>query len=120
MGGKNYFILLIIPIIRKRFSSLLISSLSENKELVNSLKTLSENKLLMEDKIRKVIDIINSYNFTELVSDLIVRISNSPRLEYEAKKIIESEDYKKALEEAIKKVIIDRVLEDTIQEVIYS
>jgi len=120
MGGKSYFVLLIIPIIRKRFSTLLVSSISQNKDLVNSLKALSENKLLMEDKIRKVVDIINSNDFSDLVNDLIVKISNSPKLEYEAKKIIESEDYKKALEEAIKKVIIDRVLEDIIQEIIYS
>ncbi|BDC18112.1 FAD-binding protein [Acidianus sp. HS-5] len=120
MGGKNYFVLLIIPIIRKKFSANLISSLSENKDLVNSLKELSNNRLLLEDKIGKVLDIINSYNFTDFVNDLITKISNSTKLEYEARKVIETSDYKKALEEVIKKVIIDRVLEDVIQEVIYS
>ncbi len=120
MGGRNYFELLVIPIIRKKISSILISSLSENKELVNSLKTLSNDSLLLEDKIRKVTDIINSYNFTDIIDNLTKKIYNSTKLEYEAKKIVETDEYKKALEEILKKVITDKILEDIIQEVIYT
>ncbi|WP_148692819.1 FAD-binding protein [Acidianus manzaensis] len=120
MGGSNYFMLLVIPIIRKRMVSILKSEFLNNSEILNYIKFLNSNKVLMEDKIDKISSTVNSIDYTNIVIDLIPKILSSSKLEYDSRKIVETDHFKIVMNDVIKKAVTDKVLEDIIIEVSYS
>ncbi|AWR96648.1 FAD-binding protein [Acidianus sulfidivorans JP7] len=120
MGGSNYFMLLIIPIIRKKFVEIFKSTIRKNSDLLNYIKFMSKNQVLMNDKIDKISSAASSIDYYDVVNDLIPKISTSSKLEYDARNIVNDDRFKSVMNEVIKKIVTSRILSDIFNEISFS
>jgi len=120
VGGKNYFILLTIPIIRKRFISDFRSNILKNDNIKNFFKSLVNDNVLLDEKINRYIEIIKSENISTLIEELTKRILESTKLEFEAKELVCKKEFSDALSEILKKVIEEKVIGDLIEDLAFS
>lgn len=119
MGGKSYFIMLILPIIRKNFSIIVKEEFRKNEEIKNYFKSLNQNKLLLYDKISKLSYTLTSIEYRDLAADIANKTLTSSRLEYESRNIVESPEFKEAMNYVIKNVVKEKVLEDIVNDIIF-
>ncbi|QKR00551.1 FAD-binding protein [Metallosphaera tengchongensis] len=121
LGGKSYFVLLTTPLIRKRFTGLIIQRVSLNRDIKNYFMKLVNNSVLLIEKADRWSEIINGMNFDELAEELIKRVANSSRLEYESRNLVSGDEFKKALrDEVLKKVVTPNVIQEIVKNVAYS
>ncbi|EZQ10809.1 iron-sulfur protein [Candidatus Acidianus copahuensis] len=120
MGGKNYFILIIIPIIRKRFLSILSDNVNKDFSLKSYFKSLLNDNILLKEKVRRVVDYLVSIDLSETINSLIPSILNSPKLDYEARNLVSQEEFKKGILEAIKKVPTENAIQDIFIRIGYT
>ncbi len=120
VGGKNYFVLLTIPIIRKRFTSDFKYNVLKNDKVKNFYKNLINNNILLNEKINRYIEIIKTENILEFVEELTKKILESPKLEFEARELVTRKEFLDALSEILKKVIEGKVIEDLIEDIALS
>jgi ferredoxin len=104
MGGKGYFVLLSLPIVRKNFSNILRSKLLEQGKDFMKAVTSSERNIL--EIGQRIFEYLRSIDYTDIALNLQNLIKNSKRLDYSAKQIVESEEFLNTIkEELIKKAL---------------
>lgn len=118
MGGKNYFVLLVLPIIRKNFINTLRDEFRKNTEIINYFKSIANNKLLLYDKLNKIVSSVASVEYKDLASEIARKTLTSNKLAYEARNIVDSPEFKEAINYVIKNVVKEKVLEDIIDEMV--
>lgn len=120
LGGKSYFVLLSVPVIRKKFTNTLIQKLSRNTELKNYFNKLVNNQFSLEEKSSRWSEIVNGMNFDELADELIKRVANSGKLEYESRNLVNKPEFRSAvLEDILKKIVTPSVIQDIIKNIAY-
>ncbi|MEM0174870.1 MAG: 4Fe-4S dicluster domain-containing protein [Metallosphaera sp.] len=120
LGGKSYFVLLSIPVVRKRFLDLLTQKLATNKEIKSYFANIATNQLNLQEKANRWSEIVNSMNFDQLTDELIKRVEASGKLEYESRSIVGRSEFRAALlNDVLKKVVIPPIIRDVIDEIVY-
>lgn len=120
LGGKSYFVLLSVPVIRKKFTNTLIQKLGRNAELKNYFNKLVNNQFSLEEKSSRWSEIVNGMNFDELADELIKRVANSGKLEYESRNLVNKPEFRSAvLEDILKKIVTPLVIQDIIKNIAY-
>jgi len=120
VGGRNYFILLTIPIVRKRFTTDFRSNILKNDNIKNFFKSLINDNVLLEEKIGRYIEAIQAENILTLVEELLKKILESSKLEFEARDLVSKKEFSDALLEILKKVIEEKVIRDLIGDIAFS
>ncbi|MCH1771610.1 MULTISPECIES: 4Fe-4S dicluster domain-containing protein [Metallosphaera] len=120
LGGKSYFVLLSVPVIRKKFTNILIQRLGRNTELKNYFSKLVNNQISLDEKSSRWSEIVNGMNFDELADELIKRVANSGKLEYESRNLINKPEFRSAiLDDVLKKIVTPAVVQDIIKNIAY-
>lgn len=120
VGGKSYFVLLSIPVIRKRFTNILVQRLGRNTDLKNYFSKLVNNQILLSEKSSRWSEIVNGMNFDVLADELIKRVADSGKLEYESRNLINKPEFRSAiLDDVLKKIVTPTVIQDIIKNIAY-
>ncbi|ADX84283.1 4Fe-4S dicluster domain-containing protein [Saccharolobus islandicus] len=119
LGGRQYFLLLTIPIISKHISSELIRTLSSKPEVKEFLSKLSQDRSSLKQKISTYTDYLSSYNFSNEINILRDEIAKSNKLDYSVKDLVKTNDFLNVLKEALKRSINENLIESTINNIIY-
>ncbi|MBW9140258.1 MAG: FAD-binding protein [Candidatus Aramenus sp.] len=117
VGGRNYFVLVVIPIVRKEFTSVLRAKLADDANVVKFLKVLVEDQILLNEKVSKYVDAVRSYDVEPIVREIVQRVSNSRNLAFENKDVVESQSFSEALRDVLKSIATASTLQTIIVEV---
>lgn len=118
MGGKTYFTLIILPIIRKKFVIIIKDELRKNEDIMNYFKSIVNNKILFYDKLSKIAYSLSSAEYKEVASEIMKKVLNSPKLAYEAKNLVKSQDFEDAIDYVLKNIVKEKVLEDVLRDLL--
>jgi len=120
LGGKNYFVLLATPVIRKKFVNLMIQRLSTNREVKRYFSVILGSAGTLQEKTSRWTEVLNGINFDELTEELVKRVLNSPKLEYGSRDLVSGKDFREVIKnDVLKKVITPSVLQEIVRNVAY-
>jgi len=119
LGGEQYFVLLSIPIMSKYINSELIRNFASDPQVKQFFYSISQNRLLLEQKIKTYVDYITHYNFENKIIEFSEEILKSNKLDYSAMDIVKTNEFRKALKEILMKSINENLLSNIINSVIY-
>jgi len=120
LGGKNYFVLLATPVIRKKFVNLMIQRLSTSKEVKRYFSVILGSAGTLQEKTSRWTEVLNGINFDELTEELVKRVLNSPKLEYGSRDLVSGKDFREVIKnDVLKKVITPSVLQEIVRNVAY-
>lgn len=98
----------------------MIQRLGRNTELKNYFSKLVNNQILLDEKSSRWSEIVNGMNFDELADELIKRVANSGKLEYESRNLINKPEFRSAiLDDVLKKIVTPAVVQDIIKNIAY-
>ncbi|MEM0373716.1 MAG: 4Fe-4S dicluster domain-containing protein [Sulfolobaceae archaeon] len=115
VGGKGYFALLAIPILRRNFSkrvrALILDSLNR-EEIARYLASEATIKEISS----KIYEILKGMDYNEIAFELTRGIRNSKKLDYTVREIVEKEEFLNVIkEEIIRKAISYNLILDNIR-----
>lgn len=119
LGGEQYFVLLSIPIMSKYINSELIRNFASDPQIKQFFYSISQNRLLLEQKIKTYVDYITHYNFENKIIEFSEKILKSNKLDYSVMDIVKTNEFRKALKEILMKSINENLLSNIINSVIY-
>ncbi|WP_240938856.1 (Fe-S)-binding protein [Metallosphaera hakonensis] len=120
LGGRSYFVLLSVPVIRKKFTNNLIQRLGTNRDIKSYFLKLVSDQIALQEKADRWSEIINSLDFQELGDELIKMISSSVKLEYESRNLINKPEFRSTIvDDVLKKIVTPAIIQEIIKNVAY-
>lgn len=117
VGGRNYFVLVVIPIVRKEFMGLLRAKLADDANVVKFLKVVVGDQILLNEKVSKYVDAVRSYDVEPIVREIVQRVSTSRNLAFENKDVVEGQSFSEAIRDVLKNVVTTSTLQTILVEV---
>jgi len=115
MGGKGYFVLLSIPILRRNFSQKIKSLILDNLTKEEISQYLSSEGPLREIS-SKIYEALRAMEYNDLAEELVRNIKNSRKLDYSARDIVENMEFLNVVrDEIIKKAISYNLILESIR-----
>ncbi|WP_338603561.1 4Fe-4S dicluster domain-containing protein [Sulfolobus tengchongensis] len=119
LGGGQYFLLLAIPIISKYISIELIRNLSSDPKVKEFISKFAQNRSILSQKVSAYTDYLRHYNFDGEIEKLIDKVANSTKLDYSAKDVVKTNDFRSVIKDALKKAISENLIENVLNNIIY-
>ncbi|MCY0859512.1 MAG: 4Fe-4S dicluster domain-containing protein [Sulfolobaceae archaeon] len=120
LGGREYFIQLAIPIFRKYFSNSLREKYLNNKQIKDYLNKNVQVEHLLSVKAQQIYEYLNALQIEGYILEFRNRIANSVKLDYNARDIVEQQEFIEALSIILRKGITADLIENVLREVGFS